>query len=139
MKIAHLSFLSSIMIASLRADAQQENIHDLTWTVVAEIPAPPGVEKHAGLAGVCAGISNNALLIAGGANFPDGLPWQGGLKKYWDKIYVLQKKGTKFNWFQQDTFFLKKEIAYAASVTIPKGLVIIGGGSPSGLSKAVYL
>src|SRR5690554_4213129 len=49
----------------------------------------PAIPDAAGLAGAFSGVSNGALLIAGGANFPGGMPWEGGAKAWHDEIYVL--------------------------------------------------
>src|SRR4051812_9568015 len=45
-----------------------------------------------GFAGSFAGVSNGALIVAGGSNFPgDGRPWTHGVKTYYDKIFILEK------------------------------------------------
>ena len=60
-------------------------LETLRWTKL-----PPLPDRH-GFAGAFAGVSNGALLVAGGANFPDKAVWEGG-KKFWsDKIFVLEK------------------------------------------------
>ena len=41
-----------------------------------------------------AGVSGGALLVAGGANFPDKKPWQGGTKVWYDTVFVLDEPGT---------------------------------------------
>ena len=41
-----------------------------------------------GLAGALIGISNNQLIAAGGANFPESMPWEGGAKKYHKALYI---------------------------------------------------
>ncbi|MFM7830824.1 MAG: galactose oxidase [Planctomycetaceae bacterium] len=51
-----------------------------------ELPPIPDAE---GFAGSFAGISNNHLLVIGGANFPDKKPWDGGSKTWSDRIYAL--------------------------------------------------
>ena len=39
-------------------------------------PLPDGQGKpNPGVAGAFAGMSNGVLLVAGGANFPNGYPW----------------------------------------------------------------
>ncbi|MBK7099157.1 MAG: hypothetical protein IPH58_13430 [Sphingobacteriales bacterium] len=46
------------------------------WNVATNIMN--GDKPSIGFAGMISGISNNKLIVAGGANFPDELPWQGG-------------------------------------------------------------
>ena len=69
----------------------------LTWSELPELPPLPGKSKQPGLAGAFSGVHSDALIIAGGANFPDGLPWQkradgSNPKKIYNReIYILQK------------------------------------------------
>ena len=42
----------------------------LDWAELPELPAPPGIEHHWGVAGPFTGVNGDALIIAGGANFP---------------------------------------------------------------------
>jgi hypothetical protein len=35
-------------------------------------------------------VSNGALIVAGGANFPDKAVWEGGRKHWYDNIFVLE-------------------------------------------------
>jgi len=57
---------------------------------VRELPPLPDPR---GVAGVFAGVSGNALLVAGGANFPGQPPWEGGQKKWNNEVYVLSVTG----------------------------------------------
>lgn len=43
------------------------------------------------MAGPFVGTHNGALLVAGGANFPGKLPWEGGTKVWHDTIFALEK------------------------------------------------
>ena len=70
----------------------------IKWKIAAELPASNGQSKSLGFAGPINGVNNNVLVVAGGANFPDGLPWEGGKKYYSNEIFVLQKAGKKFVW-----------------------------------------
>ena len=47
----------------------------LTWTSLPPLPDPIG------FAGAFAGVADGALLVAGGANFPDLPPWDKGKKE----------------------------------------------------------
>jgi len=53
---------------------------NIQWTVPAKLPVPSGSDKQLGVAGAFVGISRDRLIIAGGANFPDEMPWRGGKK-----------------------------------------------------------
>ena len=70
---------------------KQETIEKIEWSVAAELPSEDGVREQPGLAGPVTGIIRDRLIVAGGANFPDGLPWNGAKKVYHDEVYVFEK------------------------------------------------
>ena len=45
----------------------------LDWGELPDLPAAPGEVRNIGLAGPLAGLHNDALIVAGGANFPTPL------------------------------------------------------------------
>ena len=76
-----------------------------------------------GFAGAFAGVSNDALLVAGGANFPQQLPWEGGQKKWYDTVYVARRPTGAWRRGQATP-----PLGYGVSVSTPHGLICIGGG-----------
>lgn len=58
-------------------------VQGFDWTRLPNLPDARGV------AGPFAGVSGGALIAAGGANFPNGFPWEGGTKVWHDDVYVL--------------------------------------------------
>jgi cyclically-permuted mutarotase family protein len=110
------------------------------WSVATELPAIDGKKQNPGLAGAFAGVHHDVLMIAGGANFPDGMPWEGGKKEYHDDIYVFQKSKTgKFAAIVYKKIKLSQKIAYGASVSTTEGVVCIGGENEKGISNKVFL
>lgn len=102
----------------------------IRWSIAAHLPA----DIQMGIAGPVAGTSEDMLLVGGGANFPDKMPWDGGAKKYHDQLYVYDRS------FQlKGSFTLTEPIAYAASCEYLNGLVYAGGENAQGLSKKVFL
>lgn len=100
----------------------------IVWEKVTELPAING-NSHPGLAGCFAGHHQGVLLIAGGANFPEGLPWNGGKKWWYDEIYILYKDGAnRFAW-STSTVKLPTPLAYGVSVSTDKGVVCVGGNN----------
>ena len=97
----------------------------MTWETVAELPSIDDV-KHPGIAGCYAGISNNKMIIAGGANFPDLMPWAGGIKNWSDKTFVLNRNQDGYSWEDLNAT-LDQKSAYGASITISEGVLCIGG------------
>lgn len=73
--------------------------------------------------GQFAGISNGALLAAGGGAFPTPL-FEGGKKVWVDSIFVLEPDASEW----KPAGALSRPLAYGASVSDQKGLILIGGG-----------
>ncbi|MGB2823209.1 MAG: sodium/solute symporter, partial [Phycisphaerae bacterium] len=99
----------------------------LTWSELPQLPPAPGETKQIGLAGPFAGVHDDALIVAGGANFPDALPWRGGKKVWWDDAFVLVRDGGGYQWITDPRFKLPRPLAYGAAVSTPDGVVCIGG------------
>ncbi len=49
-------------------------------------------------------LSAAALLVAGGANFPDRMPWDGGTKVWHDAVYALGDRGKAPRWRETEPF-----------------------------------
>ncbi|MEM8909740.1 MAG: sodium transporter, partial [Bacteroidota bacterium] len=92
-----------------------------------------------GLGGHFSGVHGSAFIIAGGTNFPDSLPWQGGQKHWYDWIYVLLKNenGT-FRWHPQRFQLPGGPRAYGVSVSTPTGVICVGGQNADRAFKDVF-
>jgi N-acetylneuraminic acid mutarotase len=86
-------------------------------------PTLPAIPDREGFAGSFAGVSNGALIVAGGANFPEKKPWDGGKKIWHDSVFVLEEPSGK--WKRAGT--LPRSLAYGVSVTDAMGLICVGG------------
>ena len=97
---------------------------DVSVSTTLHWKALPSIPDREGFASPFAGVSGDALLVAGGANFPLLRPWEGGKKTWYDSIFVLaESNGT---W--KTGFRLPRPVAYGVSVTAPEGVICIGGG-----------
>jgi N-acetylneuraminic acid mutarotase len=83
----------------------------------ADLPNTPGI------AAPYVGLSGEALIVAGGTNFPDAPPWKNGTKTWHDTVYVLPSP--KAAWLQG--FKLRHRMAYGISLTTSSGVLCIGG------------
>ena len=101
----------------------------LSWKQIPSIP------DEIGVAGPFVGVHNDALIVAGGANFPRPV-WE-STKVWHDKIFVLTKNGGEYEWHQAGT--LAKPLAYGAVVSTKEGVVCIGGNDASNTSSEVFL
>lgn len=83
----------------------------------------PSLPDKEGFAGAFAGVSHGALIVAGGANFPDKKPWEGGKKVWYDTIFVLEKPGGEWKVAGK----LPRPLGYGVSVSHGTGVVCVGG------------
>lgn len=98
----------------------------IQWNNSNSLPSLQDKEENRGVAGVFSGFVGNELIIAGGANFPDKMPWEGG-KKNWERtLYHAYTDTMDFQW-GIITDFLPAAIAYGVSIQLAEGLLCIGG------------
>jgi N-acetylneuraminic acid mutarotase len=83
----------------------------------------PSLPDRIGFAGTFAGVSGGALLVGGGANFPDAMPWDGGKKVWYDSVYVLPRLDGHWT----AGFKLPRALAYGISVSTKNGVICAGG------------
>jgi len=111
---------------TLVASEPESIIH---WGELAPIP------NKVGLAGMFAGIHENQLIAAGGANFPDAPPWQGGTKIWHDEIFLFDFEQSSWNISETR---LPRPLAYGVSVTHSSGVIFVGGDDGETASREVY-
>lgn len=130
-------FLTPLM--HLSSSAQHSTAISIDWEIAAELPPSEGQQIALGLAGPVVGVRDHKLIVGGGANFPDSMPWLGGTKKYYNNVYVFKKDPKGNVRVQSQKFHLPESIAYAACVSIPEGILVAGGENQTGLSNKVLL
>ena len=95
----------------------------------------PPLPESLGVAGPFAGVHNDALIVAGGANFPT--PVWDNAKTWHDTVYVLSREGNNYFWNVAGN--LTRPIAYGAAVSTPDGVVCMGGNDASDTFDDVFL
>ena len=90
---------------------------ELTWKPLPSLPDALGV------AGPFAGVAGGHLLVAGGANFPAGMPWDGGTKVWRDTIWMLDAPNGEWRVAGK----LPRPLGYGVSVTHRNSAVCVGG------------
>lgn len=95
----------------------------------------PPIPNAVGLAAPFAGVSGGALIVAGGANFPGAMPWDGGQKVWHDSIFILPKPDGAW----VGNFKLPHPIGYGVSVTTPGGVLCAGGSDARRHFQDVFL
>lgn len=91
--------------------------------VAADPERLPTLPDKEGFAGCFAGVSNGVLLVAGGANFPDKKPWEGGRKVWYDTIFALDRPDGSWRIAGR----LPRPLGYGVSVTQGQRVVCVGG------------
>ncbi|NLF41947.1 MAG: hypothetical protein GX587_04570, partial [Bacteroidales bacterium] len=128
-------FLFIPNLNNLHAQDLINQLNQNSQVVLDNLEAIPGNE---GLAGCYAGLHNNAYILAGGTAFPDKKPWEDGEKYFSNAILVFEKNNEgKFKLI--DTSQLPTGIGEGASVSVPGGVLCIGGLTPEGLSASIFL
>ncbi len=117
-------------LLTLNAYSQQTPEAFFSWKEGPQLPDKDG------LAGSYAGVSNGALIIAGGANFPGNTrPWAGGVKTWHDSIWVLEQPGGE--WKAAGT--LPRPMGYGVSLTANNALICLGGGDAQAHYKDAFM
>ncbi|MEM9830518.1 MAG: sodium/solute symporter [Bacteroidota bacterium] len=134
------SLLLFVVGCPLQSNSQSFTQEKLAWDQLPELPPAPEQTHQPGLAGAFSGVHNDALIIAGGANFPDAPPWEGGAKKWWDHIYVLEKtEEGGHQWLTNDQYRLPIPLAYGVAVSTEEGVLCMGGNNENAVSARVFL
>lgn len=106
---------------------------------VAAAPAPhwwqlPPLPDPHGFAGAFAGELRGTLLVAGGANFPERQLWEGGAKRWHDRIFVLEPGAAAWRLAGR----LDLPLAHGVSAPDDGGLILAGGGDALRHHAAVF-
>ncbi|MEC5165401.1 N-acetylneuraminate epimerase [Flavobacterium sp. PL11] len=125
-------------MATTDAFSQKKEVKNVKWKTATQLENADG-SLSLGFAGSINGISNDALVVTGGANFPDKMPWEGGKKYYSKTIHILKKCTDEFSWIIEVRGELPEPIAYCGSTTASLGVVYVGGENENGLSNRSYL
>ncbi len=127
--LSRLALWSACLFAGISSGARAGAEENLAWE---KLPPIPDAE---GFAGTFAGVSNGALIVAGGANIA-GDKWADPLRKQWhDAVFVLEKPDGEWKVGGR----LPRALAYGVSVTTERGVVCIGGSDSERHHAEVFL
>lgn len=111
-----------------------QEISKLDLIDLPNLPAENATNTSIGYAGMLGGSHNGVLLAAGGANFPEGMPWEGGKKVWSNAIFIFEND----QWRLSSTK-LPMPLGYAAYVSTNQGVLCIGGNNENQISDQVFL
>ncbi len=112
----------------LNAIPSMSQTDQIRWSEFLPLP------DKSGFAGMYAGVTSGTLVAMGGANFPDRYPWEGGKKKWYDRIYVLPEGG---QWHLSGQK-LPLPSGYGVSVSYQDKVIIAGGCTDMHHLTSVY-
>lgn len=137
--MANMPWLLLLMIMTQMMESCGQAKRDILiqWKAAGTL-ADVSSTQSIGIAGPVAGIHNNVLIVGGGANFPEAMPWNGGKKKYYTALYAFTKEANTLK-VQKEISHLPIPVAYGASCSTDKGIIYAGGESETGLSNIVFL
>ena len=123
-------FVLSIIFCFIysNADAQEKYFE---YSNLPDLPPNIGQNIQPGLAGPYTGIDDNVLIVAGGANFPEKLPWEGGIKTYYDEIFILKKKADGTVQWEVASTKIPFAAGYGGAISTNNGLFCFGGNTSS--------
>lgn len=122
-----ITLLFSLLVAHAPVGAAEPEL--LSWKALAPLP------NESGVAGPFAGVHNNALIVAGGANFPEPV-WDHD-KVWHDRVYVMTQTDGVYTW--KDGGKLPRAIAYGTAVSTEAGVVCMGGNDSNATFDDVFL
>ena len=115
----------AVILASL---ALTTHATDLKWEKLPPLP------DALGFAGPFAGVSHNVLIVAGGANFPEKMPWEGGKKIWHDSLFVLEKPDGQWRTAGK----LPRPLGYGVTINHGQEIICIGGSDATRHYDAVF-
>ncbi|MEM0895806.1 MAG: sodium:solute symporter, partial [Verrucomicrobiota bacterium] len=94
----------------------------VAWEKLQPLP-----DEH-GFAGLFAGIIDQHLVVAGGANFPGKPPWENGTKVWHDRVFVFSFGTGKWT---TPSIRLPEALAYGVSLSLPdrQSIAFLGGSA----------
>lgn len=121
--------LSNLLLWNSGRQLYAQQATTLHWDSLPDLPDTLGV------AGPIVGTHRDALIVAGGANFP--LPVWENEKQWHDVIHVLLEKDGKPQWRRAGS--LSRPLGYAAVVSTPYGVLCMGGNDAEQTFDSVFL
>ena len=124
-----LLMLSVLLIANTCVAEGQSTLQNFRFN---ELPALP---DKLGVSGAFAGDCQGVLIVAGGSNFPNRPPWDGGERAISNRVYSLESSEGEWKTIAS----LPRPMFNGVSVTTPHGVVCVGGEDPKQALREAFL
>lgn len=130
--IVFLQFFCILSEAGTR-ETELTEYDRIVWDTSLTLPSIPGNNACRGVAGAFSGKYERYLIIAGGSNFPGGTD---SVKVYYNDAFLYDTVSGEWS-CQEDVF--PENVAYGVSVSVPEGLLCIGGCNGNDCFSSVRL
>ena len=139
MKLFFLIFTAAVLNITCSNNTNSGNPNPIfTASKIGELPSSVLKEKNKGVPGAFSGIVHKKLIVGGGCYFPDKMPWEGGTKIFEDKTYAFEIGEDALQTIPI-AFRLPEQVAYGSSITLPEGILCIGGNGLDKCTSKVFL
>lgn len=108
----------------------------IKWDNSLSLPALGG-QANPGVGGAYSGFIGDMLVIAGGANFPGAMPWEGGRKVWHNTLYYFNTKEMDARWMVVEDA-LPSARGYGLTFPLADGLLFIGGSDSAQCFSDVF-
>lgn len=132
-----LATTASLLLFAFLASASDGSPQGrLSWKELPSLPDPLGVAgPFVGVQEDALGEGKDALIVAGGANFPQ--PVWDNEKQWHDDVYLMAAKDGEYSWVKAGK--LPRPLAYGAAVSTQDGVVCMGGNDSNTTYRDVFL
>ena len=134
----YVSYIALLLLLFVSSSSYASGINQIVRTKMWNMEQSTDTLLQEGLAGSFFGKQGDWFILAGGANFPHGKPWEGGAKTFSKEIFVFSESNSKFQLVASSNS-LPFGVAEGAYASTSKGVLCIGGQTPEGLSNKALL
>lgn len=108
----------------------------IDWQFYGELPAPVPQQTSIGISAAFTGMLGNYLLVAGGANFPDGHPFfDQATKTYYADLWLFDTRAQTLQPAQH--LQLPYPVAHGSLVQTEQGVLLVGGQNAEGALASI--
>jgi len=127
-----LFFSFALSASVLKDESTEKNTLSLTtptkiaWQMIGQLPPPDGFAESIGISGAYSGLLGDYLIVAGGANFPNGHPFfQQGKKVFYSDIFVFDVSSGQLKLVARGHLPIKA--GHGATLLVDNSLYLVGG------------
>lgn len=130
--IRNIIFMMTLIVI-ISCNAKNVKEMNIEWEKMSTVGLGEGLEK--GVSASYAALIDGKIIVAGGANFPGKLGFEGGTKALYDEIVMYNSETESWNVIGR----LPEKSAYGVSIALSnEEAVWIGGNSDSSSLKSAY-